>query len=56
MTFIIVLVLVGIALIFEYINGFHDTANAVATSISTKALTPLQAIIIAAIFILLEHF
>lgn len=56
MTLTIVLVLVVIALIFEYINGFHDTANAVATSISTKALTPLQAIIIAAIFNLIGAF
>ncbi len=56
MTLIIVLFLVAIALIFEYINGFHDTANAVATSISTKALTPLQAIVIAAIFNLIGAF
>jgi len=56
MTLTIVLVLVAIALVFEYINGFHDTANAVATSISTKALTPLQAIVIAAIFNLIGAF
>lgn len=56
MTLTIVLVLIAIALVFEYINGFHDTANAVATSISTKALTPLQAIIIAAIFNLIGAF
>lgn len=39
-----------IALLFEFINGFHDTAMAVATSISTKSLEPFQAIGIAAIF------
>src|SRR3954464_6930589 len=38
------------ALIFEYINGFHDTANAIATVVSTKVLTPLQAVIMSAVF------
>ena len=36
------------ALVFEYINGFHDAANAIATVVSTKVLTPRQAIIMAA--------
>ncbi len=36
------------ALVFEYINGFHDTANAIATVVSTKVLTPRQAIVWAA--------
>jgi len=36
------------ALVFEYINGFHDTANAIATVVSTKVLTPRAAIIWAA--------
>jgi PiT family inorganic phosphate transporter len=36
------------ALVFEYINGFHDAANAIATVVSTKVLTPRQAIILAA--------
>ena len=35
-------------LVFEYINGFHDTANAIATVVSTKVLTPRQAIVWAA--------
>jgi len=35
---------VGLALAFDYINGFHDTANAIATSVSTRALRPLHAI------------
>ena len=39
-----------IALVFEYINGFHDTANAIATSISTKVMTPAQAIVMSAVF------
>ncbi len=38
------------ALVFEYINGFHDAANAIATVISTKALTPRRAIMMAAFF------
>jgi PiT family inorganic phosphate transporter len=36
------------ALVFEYINGFHDTANAIATVVSTKVLTPRQAVMMAA--------
>ena len=36
------------ALVFEYINGFHDAANAIATVVSTKVLTPRQAILLAA--------
>lgn len=37
------------ALVFEFINGFHDTANAIATSVYTKALTPKKAIALAAV-------
>lgn len=44
------------ALAFEYINGFHDTANAIATVVSTKVLTPRQAIILAAMANLLGAF
>jgi len=47
MTLLLVVILV--ALIFEYINGFHDTANSIATVVSTKVLTPRQAILLAAI-------
>ncbi|MDB6038445.1 MAG: phosphate transporter family [Verrucomicrobiales bacterium] len=38
-----------VALVFEYINGFHDTANSIATVVSTKVLTPRQAILLAAV-------
>jgi PiT family inorganic phosphate transporter len=38
-----------IALVFEYINGFHDTANSIATIVSTKVLTPRQAVVMAAV-------
>ena len=41
---LLILVVVG-ALVFEYINGFHDAANAIATVVSTKVLTPRQAVI-----------
>lgn len=47
---IAVVAIIVIALVFEFINGFHDTANSVATSISSKSLTPYQAISIAAVF------
>src|SRR5882757_1986661 len=44
------------ALAFEYINGFHDAANAIATVVSTKVLTPRQAIGLAACFNLIGAF
>ncbi len=43
-------VVVFAAIVFEYSNGFHDAANAIATVVSTKVLTPRQAIAMAAIF------
>ncbi len=46
----IFLIVLLTALIFEYINGFHDAANAIATVVSTKVLTPRQAIALAAVF------
>jgi PiT family inorganic phosphate transporter len=48
MTFLVVIIV--LALIFDYINGFHDAANSIATIVSTKVLTPFQAVIWAAIF------
>ena len=44
----LVLIVVLTALVFEYINGFHDTANSIATVVATKVLTPLQAVSMAA--------
>src|SRR6185437_7385801 len=46
MTLVFMVILV--ALVFEYINGFHDTANSIATVVSTKVLTPRQAVLMAA--------
>ncbi|MBC7948509.1 MAG: inorganic phosphate transporter [Chitinophagaceae bacterium] len=47
-TFLIVVI--ALALIFDYINGFHDAANSIATVVSTKVLTPFQAVLWAALF------
>jgi PiT family inorganic phosphate transporter len=41
--------IIVLALIFDYTNGFHDAANAIASAISTRALTPRVALIIAAV-------
>ena len=45
----IVIAVVAVALIFDYTNGFHDAANAIATSVSTQALTPRVALVLAAV-------
>jgi inorganic phosphate transporter, PiT family len=49
----LILAVLWVALIFEFINGFHDTANAIATIVSTKVLTPRQAIVLSTLFNLL---
>ncbi|WP_422772062.1 inorganic phosphate transporter [Plantactinospora sp. WMMC1484] len=46
---IAVLAVIAVALVFDYTNGFHDAANAIATSISTRALTPRVALAMAAV-------
>jgi inorganic phosphate transporter, PiT family len=48
---VLLVVVVAIALGFDFTNGFHDTANAVATSVGTRALTPRVAVLIAAVAI-----
>ena len=48
MTFLVIIII--LALVFDYINGFHDAANSIATIVSTKVLTPFQAVIWAAVF------
>src|SRR5437016_11683653 len=48
--FLIVAGLIGVALVFDYINGFHDAANSIATIVSTRVLSPGQAVIWAAFF------
>src|SRR5947208_10129075 len=46
----LVVFIILIALAFDYINGFHDAANAIATVVSTRVLTPMQAVAWAAFF------
>src|SRR5256885_8319977 len=45
-----VIALIGLALIFDFINGFHDAANSIATVVSTRVLSPLIAVVWAAFF------
>lgn len=53
-TFLIVII--ALALIFDFINGFHDAANSIATVVSTKVLTPFQAVLWAAVFNFVAFF
>ena len=46
---VLLLMIVVLAVAFDFINGFHDTANAIATVVATRVLTPLQAILMAAV-------
>lgn len=52
----LLIVIIALALIFDYINGFHDAANSIATIVSTKVLTPFQAVIWAAAFNFIAYF
>ena len=46
---VLFVVVVAVALAFDFTNGFHDTANAIATSVGTRALTPRTAVLVAAV-------
>ncbi|CAN5277166.1 hypothetical protein BH18ACT12_BH18ACT12_05360 [soil metagenome] len=46
---VLLVVVIAVALGFDFTNGFHDTANAVATSVSTRALTPRMAVLVASV-------
>ncbi len=48
MTFLYIVI--GLVLVFDFINGFHDSANSIATVVSTKVLSPVAAVILAAVF------
>ena len=48
-TFFLLICVIVLALIFDFINGFHDTANAIATSVSTRVLSPKVAVLMAAV-------
>jgi inorganic phosphate transporter, PiT family len=50
LTFVSVVVIIAVALLFDFVNGFHDAANSIATVVSTRVLTPLQGVIWAAFF------
>jgi inorganic phosphate transporter, PiT family len=52
----LLIVIIVLALIFDYINGFHDAANAIATVVATKVLTPFQAVLWAAFFNFLAYW
>ena len=52
----LLIVIIALALIFDYINGFHDAANSIATVVSTKVLTPFQAVFWAALFNFVAYF
>ena len=49
-TLALVILIVTIALVFDFINGFHDAANSVATVVATQVLSPAQAVVWAAFF------
>src|ERR1044072_6699037 len=53
---VLLIVIIACALVFDYINGFHDAANSIATIVSTKVLTPLQAVIWAEFFNFVAFF
>ncbi len=52
----LIVTVIVVALVFDYTNGFHDAANAIATSVSTRALTPRVALLMAAFFNLVGAF
>jgi len=56
MGFTLLIVIIILALVFDYINGFHDAANSIATVVSTKVLTPFQAVVWAAFFNFLAYW
>jgi len=55
-TVLLVIVIIFIALVFDFTNGFHDSANSIATVVSTKVLTPKQAVLFAAFFNFIAAF
>ena len=52
----LLIVIIVLALLFDFINGFHDAANSIATIVSTKVLTPFQAVLWAAFFNFVAFF
>ena len=56
MDFNLLILIIVLALVFDYINGFHDAANSIATIVATKVLTPFQAVLWAAFFNFLAYW
>ncbi|WP_338408700.1 inorganic phosphate transporter [uncultured Flavobacterium sp.] len=56
MEFYLLIIIIILSLVFDYINGFHDAANAIATVVATKVLSPLQAVVWAAFFNFLAYW
>lgn len=52
----LLIIIIVLALVFDYINGFHDAANSIATIVATKVLTPFQAVLWAAVFNFAAYF
>jgi PiT family inorganic phosphate transporter len=55
-TFLLTVFIIAIALVFDYVNGFHDAANSIATVVSTRVLTPLQGVAWAAFWNFIAAF
>ncbi len=53
---IFAILIIGVALAFDFVNGFHDAANSIATVVSTRVLTPLQGVVWAAVFNFIAAF
>ena len=52
----LIVFIIFVALIFDFLNGFHDSANSIATIVSTRVLTPRKAVVWAAFFNLVAAF
>jgi len=55
-SFVLLVIIITLALLFDYINGFHDAANSIATIVATRVLTPFQAVLWAAFFNFMAYF
>jgi len=55
-SFVLLVIIIALAFIFDYINGFHDAANSIATIVATRVLTPFQAVLWAAFFNFMAYF
>src|SRR5512136_2518060 len=55
-TWALIIFIIGIALVFDFTNGFHDSANSISTIVSTKVLSPRNAIVFAAFFNFIAAF